>query len=387
MPHLYDTLDPAQLRRKACIKWRKHPDDVLPLWVADMDFPIAEAIKRAMANYLEGENFGYPEWEGLPGLREALTERLAERYKWRVQTQEVLLINGIVPGLFLGLLALSEPGDEVIVPTPIYPPFMLAIENTGRVARYSPLKETAEGYKLEFDQLASLISPKSKLLMLCNPHNPVGRVYTRAELEKLADFAREHGLWVVSDELHADLTYPELRHTPFASVSEDAAARCLTLYGPTKPFNIAGLGTGFAIGQDPDLMKRIKTTSRGLIGLPNVMGQTATIAAYREGDAWLNETLAYLDGNRRFIETFLNRDMPEVGYRPPEGGYLAWLDFRRTGLAGQPAELILERSRVALNAGPDYGQGGEGFARLNFATSRAILGEALERIRRSVKEA
>jgi cysteine-S-conjugate beta-lyase len=324
MNHPYDALELGALEQKACSKWRRYPEGVLPLWVADMDFPIAEPIKAALREHLAGDNFGYPPYEGLPGLKDAVSARLAARYGWAVAPEEIDLLNGVVPGLFLSVLALSSVGDEVLIPSPIYGPFRMAVEATQRKAVYSEMARGPEGYAFDLDDLAAKITPATRVLMLCNPQNPVGRVFRREELTAVAELALKHRLWVVSDELHADLLFPGHEHIPFASLGEDVAARTLTLFGPTKAFNIAGLKIGFAASGNAALLSRLREAALGLVGQPNVLAQAATLAAYQQGDAWLQGTLAYLDGNRRLVAEFVARELPQVGHLSPEGTYLAW---------------------------------------------------------------
>ena len=379
--HEADTLETSSLENKACLKWQHHPAGVLPLWVADMDFPTAKPIQEALEAYAKSNNLGYPSWDGLPGLKESVQERLRTRHGWEVEPSHIYPLNGIVTGLFLGSLALASEGEEVIIQTPSYPPFMMAVEETGRVPLYNPLVQGTNGWEIDFDGLEALVTPATRLLMLCNPHNPTGRVFRRDELERLADFALRHRLWVVSDELHSDLVYGGEKHIPIASLSPEIAERTITLFGPTKTFNIAGLKIGFAVSQNERLLERFKARAHGLVGAPNVMAQAATMAAYGRGKAWLEGALTYLDGNRHFIKEFLGEHLPEVGYTQPEGTYLAWLDFRAWELDDDLYPFLLEEAKVGLNDGPAYGTGGEGFARLNFATSRGIVEEALTRIR------
>ena len=381
--HLFDTLEADTLRQKACNKWQKHPDDVLPLWVADMDFPIAEPIKAALREYPSTDNFGYTPPEGLPGFKEAALERLQTRYGWTVTPEQLHPLNGIVTGLFLGVLACTTRAEQVIMQSPIYAPFMMAVKQTGRTPVYNRLVHDGEHYRIDFEELETLVTPATRLFMLCNPQNPVGRVFTREELEKLADFALRHRLWVVSDELHSDLVYPGHEHIPFASLSDDIAQRTITLFGPTKTFNIAGLKTGFMVAQNEELLAHVKALALGLVGPPNVMGQAGAIAAYREGDAWLQDTLSYLEQNRAFVADFVKRELPQVKHTSPEGTYLAWLDFTALGL-DDVETFLLEEAKVALNDGAWFGPGGEGFARLNFATARPIVEDALTRIRDAV---
>ncbi len=380
----YDTLSTSDLRQKDCAKWQRYGDEVLPLWVADMDFEIAEPIKKAVRSYVGTNNFGYPDAAGLPGLKEAVVERLSGRYGWNVAPEQVHLLNGIVTGLFLGVLACTSEGEDVVMQSPIYGPFRMAVEKTGRNPVYNPLVHDGARWRIDFEALDALVTPATRLFMLCNPQNPTGRVFTRGELERLAEFALKHRLWVVSDELHSDLVFDKHEHVPFASLSEEVAGRTVTLFGPTKTFNIAGLKIGFLVSQNEALLERVRAVALGLVGAPNVVAQTATMAAYREGDAWLNETLRYLKANRDYVADFVERELPLVKHTAPEGTYLAWLDFRGLGLEN-PEAFLLEEAKVALNDGTWFGPGGEGFVRLNFATSRHIVAAALERVRDAVQ--
>lgn len=362
------------------MKWRQYPSDVLPLWVADMDFPVAEPIKQALRAYVDTDNFGYPPREGLPGLRESLQARLLDRYGWRAELDEVEPMSGIIVGLHLACLICASAGEEIIIQPPVYPPFISTILETGRIPLYNQLVQTPSGWEIDFDALERSVTPSTRLLMFCNPHNPTGRVFRRAELERLASFVLRHRLWVVSDELHSDLIYDGYEHIPFATISDEVAQRTVTLMGPTKTFNIAGLRIGFIISQNPALLARFKALA-GHLHAPNIFAQAATIAAYRDSSAWLQETLSYLDANRQFIASFLAQELPQVRLAPPEGTYLGWLDMRRLELGDDLYRFLLEDAKVGLNDGPRYGPGGEGFTRINFATSRAIVQEALIRIR------
>ena len=268
--------------------------------------------------------------------------------------------------------------------SPIYGPFRMAVEETGRKPVYNPFVHDGAHWRIDFGALEASVTPATRLFMLCNPQNPTGRVFTRDELERLAEFVLKHRLWVVSDELHSDLVYAGHEHIPFASLSDDIAQRTITLFGPTKTFNIAGLKIGFLVSQNEALLKRVQSLAHGLVGAPNVVAQAATIAAYNEGDAWLKETLSYLQANRDFVADFVKRELPGVEHTSPEGTYLAWLDFRSLGLEN-PEAYLLEQAKVALNDGSWFGPGGEGFVRLNFATSRHIVQAALERIRDAVR--
>ena len=392
MIHPFDSLSVERLRERPSVKWRHFSEDVLPCWVADMDFPPAESVRQAIADYAMAGDLGYPPKSGLDGLFEAVCGRLEDRHGLSVEPDDLQMMAGIIPGLYLAVRTLAGPGEGVIVQPPIYPPFMAAVENSGRETIYNPMVLGPGGWEFDFEGLEAAITPSTRLLMLCSPQNPTGRVFTRAELERLAEIVLRHRLWVVSDELHADLSL-EGTFIPFASLSEEIAQRTLTLYGPTKAFNIAGLKIGFAVSRNRWLMERIRTAGTGLVVPGNALAQAATLAAYRQGDEWLERTLDYLRENRQFLVDYVSRELPGVALTPPQGTYLAWLDFEAAELPGPASEFLLQEAKVGLNSGADFGPA-EGFepsldrfVRLNFATSRAILESALERIRDALASA
>jgi len=378
--HKFDKLTIEKLRAKAAIKWKKYPEDVLPLWVADMDFPIADEIKEAIVSYMDTDMFGYAEYEGLPGLKDAVIERMWNRYNWDLKAEDIYPISGIVQGLFLSVLATSSEAEEVIVQTPVYGPFMMSVEKANRKTVYNQLYRDDSGWGIDFDLLESQISPATRMLMLCNPHNPVGRAYSRNELERLAEIVLKHRLWVVSDELHSDLIYLGFNHIPFASLSPEIAQRTITLFGASKTFNIAGLKTGFLATENSALMQHVQNIAAGIVAKPNVLGQIATIAAYQKADDWLGTTLNYLDKNRIFVANYLAEHLPDIKHSAPEASYLAWMDTSKYNLEN-PSEFLLENAKVALNDGAWFGPGGEGHVRLNFASSQYIIEKALERIK------
>jgi cystathionine beta-lyase len=383
MSHSFDRLSLTDLRARQCAKWQQYDEGVIPLWVADMDFPTAEAIVTAITERAGSGNLGYPLHSGEPELAKTIGERLLARYGWQVEEGDIWLINGIIQGLYLSSLACASAGEEVIMQSPIYPPFIAAVKDTGRLPLYNQLLWNSQEYEIDFEGLEALVTPATRLLMVCNPHNPSGRVFHRDELERLADFVLRHRLWVVSDELHSDLVYGGQRHIPLASLNDEIAKRTVTLLGPTKTFNIAGLKVGVAISQNHQLLQRFKRLGQGLVTPPNVLAQAATLAAYRHGGDWLADTMRYLDSNRKLVGDFLKERLPQVKAAEPQGTYLAWLDFRDWQLGDDLYPFLLHDAKVGLNDGPQYGPGGEGFSRLNFATPRAVLEEALERIARA----
>ena len=384
----FDTVTLETLRSKNCLKWQHYPEthpekpDILPLWVADMDFAPADVITQALEGRARSGNLGYPAGylTGEPGLRESFQMWLRERHDWTVEGDDIWPVHGIIPGLYLGALACASAGEGVLLQPPLYPPFMSAVGDTGRVAQYNPLLWTGTRWKLDLAGLEAAITPETRLLMFCNPHNPTGRVFTRGELEALAEIVLRHRLWVVSDELHSDLIYSGHKHIPLASLGDEIAARTVTLMGPTKTFNIAGLKIGFVVAQNAELLGRLKRVGAGLVTPPNVMAQAAAKAAYTGGGAWLDGALDYLQGSRDRVTQFAETYLPGGAYAAPEGTYLAWLDLGGLGLEDELYDRLLACG-VGLSEGRHNGPGGDGFARLNFATSRVIVDEALERLK------
>lgn len=381
--YVFEPLDPVRLRSPYSIKWQLYGAEVLPLWVADMDFPVAPEILDALRERLD-HWLGYPPRNGDPKLLEAIIQRQKEHGWGGLEASHLWLISGVVPGLYAACLGLASAGDEVLTQVPIYPPFLTAVGDHGRVARHNPLIQTSAGYQIDFDQLESLVTPAARILLLCNPHNPTGRVWTRPELERLAEFALKHRLYVVSDELHADLVL-EGTHIPFASISPEISGRTVTLTGPCKTFNTAGLGIGAAISQNPALLERMKKATAGVMAHPNAMSMAMWLAGLERGGPWRQAVLAYLRANRDYLASFLKRELPQVNYFPPQATYLAWLDFRAFPFARDIHKILLQEAGVGLNDGPPFGPGSEGFLRLNFAASRPVLQQALEQIASTLK--
>lgn len=379
MTHHYDQLSEERLRKLAGAKWNYYNPEVLPLWVADMDFPVAEPIRQAIRDYTLTDDFGYPVSTGIPGLLHSVSDHFERRHGVRFSPEQIYPTSGIIPALYLGTTALAGPSDEVIVQPPVYPPFAGAVRSTGRSLVDNPMQLTDGRWQLDLEHLESVITPATRLLIFCNPQNPTGRVFTRAELEALGEIVLKHNLWVISDELHADLTLHG-RHIPFASVSPEVAQRTITLFGPTKTFNIAGLKVGFAMSHNGALLDRLRAQAAGLLTPPNVLAQAAATAAFNQCSEWHEDTLEYLRSNSAYLAELLDAHLPAVRYRPAEGTYLAWLDFSAVVPADELKDFLLEEARVGLSLGADYGTGGEGWARMNLATSKSIIHEAVSRI-------
>jgi len=384
-PAVLDALDPVHLRSRRSEKWHTYPADVLPAWVAEMDFPIAAAIQDELRRFVERADVGYPIGLRQTGLPDVFCERMTERFGWTPDARRVEILSEVVQGMYVALEAYSEPGDGVVVQTPIYPPFLGSTRDLKRELVENRMRLVGERLEFDLDALEASITKRSRVLLFCNPHNPSGRVHTRDELARVAALAVEHDLVVVSDEIHADLVFDGREHVPMATVSPEVAARTVTLTSASKAFNIPGLRTAIAHFGDDALQRRFNTVLhrhiRGGIGL---FGIYATMAAWRWGQPWLDEVVPYLAENRNFVAERLAERLPEVTFLRPEATYLAWLDCRPLGLEGRTAAHFLRNGQVALSEGTLFGPGWEGFVRLNLGTSRPILAEVIDRMAKAV---
>jgi cystathionine beta-lyase len=288
-----------------------------------------------------------------------------------------------VPGLFAAVVSLTEPGDDVITMTPIYPPFLSAINDHGRNLRAAKLVCTSTGWEIDWDALEAAVTPKTKLLLFCHPHNPTGRVWTETELRRVADFCERHKLIIASDELHADLTL-EGKFIPFVQVAgEELKQRTITLIGPCKAYNTAGLGIGAMVSHNPKLLLRIRRGIAGISAWATALSVTMWQAALEDDGVWLKAVIKYLQDNRNFVAAFVRDRLPGVVHFPPQATYLSWFDYRTHPRAADIQQYLLENAKVALNDGAFFGAGFQGFVRLNFATGRTILTDALERLARA----
>ncbi len=367
------------------VKWHWYDEDVLPMWVADMDFRSPEAVIEALQARVAHGVFGY----GFPpeGLREVVSMHLLERHDWQVDSAQVSFVSGVVTGFNHAIYCLTEPGDKVLIQTPVYPPFLRAPEQAGRKLVENPLVRTADGkYEIDFDDFESKASSGVKLFILCSPHNPVGRVFKQNELERMAEICLAHDILICSDEIHADLVFPPNRHIPIARLSPEVSARTVTYLAPSKTFNVAGLCASIYIAQDPEIRHRLQHSMSLLLGHPNILGLHAALAAYRDGQPWLDELLVYLEANRDFLDAFVKDELPGVSMWKPEGTYLAWLDCRELDIDTSPHEFFLEKAKVGLNNGADFGEAGEGFVRLNFGCPRTMLEEGLDRMKTAIAD-
>ncbi|MEU1876606.1 aminotransferase class I/II-fold pyridoxal phosphate-dependent enzyme [Streptosporangium sp. NPDC020072] len=382
-----DALDLATLSLRDGEKWASAPAGVLPAWVADMDFPISPAVRRALVERIDTD-LGYPAWydesRGGP-LGEAFAGRMLGRFGFAADPAHVRLFTDINQAMQVALHFGTSPGDPVALHSPVCPPFTEMLTKLGRPPRPVPIRWRAGDWDLDLDRISEEVSGRHgtpcRALFLVNPHNPTGRVFRRDELEALAALAVEHDLLVISDEAHAELAYDGYRHIPFAAVSEEAAARTVTITSGSKAFNLAGVRCAVAHIGAKEVRDAVDAHRGILFGQVSALGVDALRAAWTEGDPWLKTVRDLLARNRLRVAERL----PEgVVYRLPEATYLAWLDCRALGLGDDPSAFFLERARVMLFRGPDFGPEGRGFARLNFATSPAVLDEMLDRMRAAV---
>ena len=381
-----DNLDVKSLQSRITEKWNTYPGDTLAAWVAEMDFPVAEPIRRVLQRAVDHSDIGYPIEPRATGIVEAFAERMETRFGWSVEPRRVEVLSEVVQGLYVALLSYAAPHEGAVVQTPIYPPFLQSVEETGRRLVENRLLETPDGYEIDFDRLRADADANTRVFLLCNPHNPSGRVFTRKELETLAQLACERDWVVVTDEIHGDLAFPGNEFIPFGSLSPEVANRTVTLTSPSKAFNIPGLRCAVAHFGSRELHDQFNAAHprhvRGGIG---TLGLYASIAAWRHSQPWLDQVLPLLDGNRRLLAQYLDTHIPQIVHRVPQATYLAWLDCRALELAPNPAAFFLEKGRVALSTGGLFGTGFEGYVRLNFATSAAILEQVLDRMHQALE--
>ncbi len=379
-PPAFDFDSPIDRRRTASLKWERYPDpDDLPLWVADMDFASPPAVVEALGRRADHPVYGYTLPPG--ELTEAVVAWLAGRYAWRVAPEALVWLPGLVTGLNLCCRAVGREGDAVLTAVPVYPPFLSAPAHSRRRLQTVPLGGGEENWALDPDRLAAALTPATRLLILCNPHNPTGRVYSRPELEALAETCLKNGLVVCADEIHCDLILDGSKaHRPFASLGPEVARRTITLMAPSKTFNLPGLGCAFAVIPDADLRRAFRSAMAGIVPSVNLFGFAGALAAYRHGGAWLSALIGYLRRNRDAAIAALAA-MPGLRVHRPEATYLAWIDTRPAGLKAPAA--FFESAGVGLSDGADFGA--PGFVRLNFGCPRSLLNQALERMGRAMR--
>lgn len=388
----YNFDKPLDRRSTGALKWdalreRYGNAELLPLWVADMDFETPDFIIEALRKRLEHPVLGYTVEPA--DYWPTVVKWVKDHHQWETHKEWYTYIPGIVKGIGLVIEYFSNPGDKVIIQPPVYHPFRLVPNGNGRKVTFNPLKELpGGGYAMDFEQLAEIADSHTKILILSNPHNPAGIVWDADTLRRLADFCHSRGILVISDEIHGDMALFGHRHTPFASVSPEAAACSITFGAPSKTFNIAGIVSSYAIVPDDSLRKRFYTwLSANELNDPPLFSPIATIAAFSQGEEWRKKMLEYVEDNIEYVIDFCARNLPFIRPLRPQASFLVWLDCRRLGLSHeQLIRLFVEKAGLALNDGAMFGPGGEGFMRLNVGTRREIIVKAMERLRKAVQE-
>ncbi len=372
-----------------CIKYDLREEtfgvkDVIPMWVADMDFNTPDFIVKSLLNRLNHEIYGYSLRP--PEYFNSIVAWLKTRHNWPIEKEWICFCPGIVPALNICTLAFTHPGDNIIVQPPVYFPFFSAAESHGRKLINNRLIESDGKWVMDFDSLIASIDSKTKMIFLSNPHNPVGRVWTPEELNKLADICLKNNILIISDEIHCDLVLPGYTHTPFASLSEKIAENTITCIAPSKTFNLAGLSTSSVIISNPVLRKSFNRIVENLhIGGGNIFGTIASVAAYSHGHDWVDALLDYIDHNIDFVEDYCRKMIPEIIPVQPEATYMIWLDCRKFAMTGKELQhFFINKARIGMNEGSTFGPGGEGFMRMNVATSHQTVMKAMEQIENAI---
>ncbi|AMQ07076.1 MalY/PatB family protein [Sporosarcina psychrophila] len=385
----YDFDKVVERSNTASVKWDATEElfgekELLPLWVADMDFKVPDEVVKAIQSQAEHGIFGYTTRK--PSYYEAIIDWMKDHHNWVIEKEWICHSPGVVTALNLIVQAFSEPGDKIIVQPPVYYPFMKAIQNHDRQVVYNPLLFNEGRFEMDFEDLISKIDSSVKMILLCNPQNPGGRVWTESELKRLGDICLERGVLVVSDEIHQDLVFKPGKHIPFSAISEQFADNSIICTAPSKTFNLAGLQTSNIIISNKALREKfVMEGDKYAVTMSNSFGALATEAAYNYGGQWLEEVLDYVEGNLHFITKYFKSNLPVLKVLPLEATYLAWIDCRELGLTPEELEkLFLSKAKVALNQGYVFGPGGEGFVRMNLACSRSTVEKAAQQMKEAI---
>jgi cystathionine beta-lyase len=370
-----------------CAKWDLPGEDMLPMWVADMDFQAPSEVREALLKAVEHGVFGYPYYRN--SVQEAVADWVKNRHGWQVSPESVVLLPGVVTGFNLTTNAFARRGEGILVQPPTYGPFLRVAGNFDLIQQDNLLVPGEEGqYQVDLEAFEEAITPETRIFMLCNPQNPTGRVFTCGELLGMAEICLRHDVLICSDEIHSDLVFSGNKHLPVAMLGEEIAAKTVTLLAPSKTFNVAGLKASAAIIEDEELRTQFETARQGMVGFVNTLGAEAMRAAYLYGAPWLDALLIYLEENRDLLVDFVRDRLPGVEVAAPQGTFLAWLDCRALDLeqeeGGYFNKFFEDKAKVAVNDGGWFGTGGEGFVRLNFGCPRSTLIEALERMERAL---
>jgi len=374
----FDGVTLAELRTRSSAKWTAYPPDVLPAWIAEMDVTLAPAIGAALAEAIANDDTGYATPRRLVA---PFARYVRDAFDWTIDPSHVSAAADVIAALTEVLRAIGAPGAPVVINSPVYPPFFRVTRAVGAAVRDVPLLRDDAGWHLDFAGLEAAFAGGARAYVLCSPHNPLGRVFGEAELERIVELAQRYAVTVIADEIHAPLTYDEAVFVPFLRVSARMGfADAVALWSASKAWNIAGLKCATIVAGSEAMRARLAA----IHSEPSQLGVVAAIAAYDRGEPWLRDLLVALDRNRVLVRDLLADALPAVRYDPPQAGYLAWLDCRGLDLAEAPVDVFLTRGRVALSRGHDFGPAGEACVRLNFGTPPAVLSEVVERMRRSL---
>lgn len=373
-------------RQSESLKWKRYASHILPMWLADMDFESPRAIITAIKDRIEHGVFGYS--TELDGLKEVIAERLNKKYGFNTSTASIVFFPSVVNNLGLVLRSILCPGDGVFVHTPAYPPFINEPPKAGlRLHDQEMIRRGDGSYEVDFDRFGNSIRKTDKLFILCNPHNPIGKVYTRNELCRIAEHCLKHKMIICSDDIHCETVYSESRYTPIASLDEEIAQNTITMLSPSKAFNLAALKLSMAIIPNKELREKIIALRDQLHLGANLLGSIAALTAYRDCQPWLDELNRYLEGNRDAIHAYIAEEMPGVRMHKSESTFLAWLDCRQTGISGNLQEFFINNADVAVNDGVSFGKGGDGFVRFNFGCPRQRVIKALSQMKAAISSA
>ncbi len=359
-------------------------NDLLPMWIADMDFKTAPCIIDALRDRLEQGIYGYTTRPA--SYNESIASWIDRRYGWKINPQWLIFSPGVIPTISILIQEMTKENDKIMIQEPVYSPFNSVVKQNKRELVISPLIKLEDGnYVMDYEDIESKIKDV-KVFILCNPHNPVGRVWTKEELKKLGDICIRHNVLVISDEIHSDIIFKNHKHIPFGSISEEFAQNSITCMAPTKTFNIAGLQTSQVILPNEEHYQILDNAFIRLdIRRNNAFSLVATEAGYNHGEDWLNEYLKYIEENMDFAINYINENIPSLKVRKPEGTYLLWVDFSETGLSDEEvAKALIDKGKVALNSGESFGTGGKGYQRINLACPRVMVEDGLSRIKKAI---
>ncbi|PLT34032.1 MalY/PatB family protein [Bacillus sp. V5-8f] len=384
--NFFETL--IERRNTGAVKWDYTGEvfgekELLPMWVADMDFPSPEPVQKALTERIQHPVFGYT---GPPsGIYDSIKGWMKKRQDWDVKKQWIMFSPGVVSSLATAIQALTNPGDKVMLQSPVYTPFFDMIRKNDREVVNSQLSLTENRFTIDFSDFEDKLKNGVKLFLLCNPHNPGGRIWTKEELTHLGELCHKYGVTIISDEIHADLYLPPFNHVPIASLDERFAKQTVTLIAPSKTFNIAGLQSSVIITENPEYRAKLKAVQeRNAFHGLNLFAMTAMDAAYREGGEWLTQLLSYIKQNVEITIEFIGRELPDISCMYPEASYLIWLDCRKLGMSDEELrKSLIQKGKLALEPGPKYGPGGEGFVRMNIGCPRSVLMDGLQRLKKS----